>query len=193
MVIERYLHRMVVVSASVNPAGGGLAGRPDVDDSGLDGVLIAGDWVGPDGLVRGRLVGERRRGRRGRRRGSARRAEWLGREPTVSGAGRAERFTDERPRLVGLAYRMLGSRTDAEDVVQEAWMRYAAIAVEPDNPAAWLTTVTSRLALDRMKSAPVRRERYVGPWLPEPVRTRTDRRGRGGHRPHCPHGPRRPR
>jgi RNA polymerase sigma-70 factor (ECF subfamily) len=84
---------------------------------------------------------------------------------------RAERFTAERARLVGLAYRMLGSRTDAEDVVQEAWLRYAAAADEPDNPAAWLTTVTSRLALDRLRSAPVRREQYVGPWLPEPVRT----------------------
>lgn len=86
-------------------------------------------------------------------------------------ADRAERFTGERARLVGLAYRMLGSRTDAEDVVQEAWLRYAAAEVEPDNPAAWLTTVTSRLALDRLRSAPVRREQYVGPWLPEPVRT----------------------
>ena len=90
----------------------------------------------------------------------------------MSDTARADRFSDERPRLVGLAYRMLGSRTDAEDVVQEAWIRYAATAVEPDNPAAWLTTVTSRLALDRLRSAPVRRERYVGPWLPEPVRTR---------------------
>lgn len=84
---------------------------------------------------------------------------------------RARQFTAERPRLVGLAYRMLGSRTDAEDVVQEAWLRYAAADTEPDNPAAWLTTVTSRLALDRLRSAPVRREQYVGPWLPEPVRT----------------------
>jgi RNA polymerase sigma-70 factor, ECF subfamily len=86
---------------------------------------------------------------------------------------RTDRFTAERARLVGLAYRMLGSRTDAEDVVQEAWLRYAAAADadEPTNPAAWLTTVTSRLALDRLRSAPVRREQYVGPWLPEPVRT----------------------
>jgi RNA polymerase sigma-70 factor (ECF subfamily) len=85
---------------------------------------------------------------------------------------RTDRFVEERPRLVGLAYRMLGSRTDAEDVVQEAWLRYDAVVTEPDNPAAWLTTVTGRLALDRLRSAPVRRERYVGPWLPEPVRTR---------------------
>lgn len=67
---------------------------------------------------------------------------------------------------------MLGSRTDAEDVVQDAWLRYASVLEEPINPAARLTTVTSRLALDRMRSAPARRERYVGPWLPEPVRTR---------------------
>jgi RNA polymerase sigma-70 factor (ECF subfamily) len=104
----------------------------------------------------------------------------------MSDNARADRFSDERPRLVGLAYRMLGSRTDAEDVVQEAWIRYAATSVEPDNPAAWLTTVTSRLALDRLRSAPVRRERYVGPWLPEPVRTRygagsgSDEAGTGG-------------
>ena len=49
---------------------------------------------------------------------------------------------------------MIGSRTDAEDVVQEAWLRYDAAEAEPENPAAWLTTVTSRLALDRLKSAP---------------------------------------
>jgi RNA polymerase sigma-70 factor (ECF subfamily) len=94
--------------------------------------------------------------------------------PSAAGPGdeRARRFEQERPRLVGLAYRMLASRADAEDVVQEAWLRYGAARAEPDNPAAWLTTVTTRLALDRLKSAPVRRERYVGPWLPEPVRTR---------------------
>ena len=81
-----------------------------------------------------------------------------------------ERFDAERPRLVGLAYRILGSRLDAEDVVQEAWIRFQAAAPGSirDEPA-WLTTVVSRLALDHLRSARVRREHYVGPWLPEPV------------------------
>ena len=182
VVIERYLHRMVVVSASVTPTGGGLAGRPAVHDTGRRRRAGRRRLGRARRLARRRLAGERRRGRRGRRGGGPGRAERLGREPTVSDAARAERFTEERPRLVGLAYRMLGSRTDAEDVVQEAWIRYAAAAVEPDNPAAWLTTVTSRLALDRMRSAPVRRERYVGPVAaragPHPVRRRAGR-GRG--------------
>jgi RNA polymerase sigma-70 factor, ECF subfamily len=79
-------------------------------------------------------------------------------------------FELERPRLLGLAYRMLGSIADAEDVVQEAWLRWQLAdhsAIE--RPAAWLTTVTSRCCLDRMRMASRRREDYVGPWLPEPV------------------------
>jgi RNA polymerase sigma-70 factor, ECF subfamily len=81
-------------------------------------------------------------------------------------------FTAERPRLVGLAYRVLGSRVDAEDVVQEAWIRFQrADPATIDRPEAWLTTVVGRLALDQLKSARHRRETYVGPWLPEPVRT----------------------
>ena len=82
----------------------------------------------------------------------------------------AVRFDAERPRLVGLAYRILGSRLDAEDVVQEAWIRFeAADRSSIREEAAWLTTVVSRLALDHLRSARVRREQYVGPWLPEPV------------------------
>lgn len=83
-----------------------------------------------------------------------------------------ERFETERPRLVGLAYRILGSRIDAEDIVQEAWLRFER--ADPgtiDEPAAWLTTVVSRLALDQLRSARHRRESYVGPWLPDLVRT----------------------
>ena len=81
-----------------------------------------------------------------------------------------EVFEAERPRLLGLAYRSLGSYVDAEDVVQEAWLRASRTAlVDIDNPAAWLTTVTSRLALDRLRSLSRRREDYVGPWLPEPI------------------------
>ena len=79
-------------------------------------------------------------------------------------------LVDERPRLLGLAYRITGSRIDAEDVVQEAWERARRAGDdEVDRPSAWLTTVVSRLALDRLRAAQRRRENYVGPWLPEPV------------------------
>lgn len=81
-------------------------------------------------------------------------------------------FEAARPRLLGLAYRMLGTIGDAEDVVQEAWLRWdAADRTSIDVPDAWLTTVTTRLALDRLKSAQHRREQYPGPWLPEPLVT----------------------
>lgn len=79
-------------------------------------------------------------------------------------------FAAERPRLLGLAYRVLGTFGDAEDVVQEAWLRWSTSdqgAVE--RPAAFLTTVVTRLALDRVRSVARRREQYLGPWLPEPV------------------------
>jgi RNA polymerase sigma-70 factor (ECF subfamily) len=70
--------------------------------------------------------------------------------------------------LLGLAYRMLGSRSDAEDVVQDAYLRFAG-AREVQNPEAFLVTVVTRLCLDRLRSAKAQREIYVGPWLPEPV------------------------
>ena len=81
-----------------------------------------------------------------------------------------ELFEGQRRRLLGLAYRMVGSISDAEDIVSEAWARWCATdrdAVE--SPAAWLTTVTTRLCIDHLRSAHQRREAYVGPWLPEPV------------------------
>src|SRR5467141_4096552 len=73
-----------------------------------------------------------------------------------------------RGRLLGLAYRMLGSRSDADDVVQDAYIRFAG-AQGVHNPEAFLVTVVTRLCLDRLKSAKAQREIYVGPWLPEPV------------------------
>jgi len=73
-----------------------------------------------------------------------------------------------RGRLLGLAYRMLGSRSDAEDVVQDAYLRFAG-AQDVRNPEAFLVTIVTRLCLDRLKSAKAQREVYVGPWLPEPV------------------------
>lgn len=73
-----------------------------------------------------------------------------------------------RGRLLGLAYRMLGSRSDAEDVVQDAYLRFAG-AQDVHNAEAFLVTVVTRLCLDRLKSAKMQREVYIGPWLPEPV------------------------
>lgn len=79
-------------------------------------------------------------------------------------------FERERPGLTGLAYRLTGSRATAEDLVQDAWLRWQQVDQSAlDRPGAWLTTVTSRLALDYLKSARHQREAYVGPWLPEPV------------------------
>lgn len=76
----------------------------------------------------------------------------------------------ERPRLLGIAYRMTGSHSDAEDVVQEAMLRaHRAGLDEVESPAAYLTTITTRLAIDHLRSSRVRRETYVGPWLPEPI------------------------
>jgi RNA polymerase sigma-70 factor, ECF subfamily len=79
-------------------------------------------------------------------------------------------FEQERRRLFTLAYGFLGSRAEAEDIVQEAWLRWRNAPLdELRQPAAWLTTVTARLALDHLRSARVKREAYPGVWLPEPV------------------------
>src|SRR6188768_24097 len=82
----------------------------------------------------------------------------------------AEPFTSLRPRLFGIAYRMLGVRADAEDVVQDAWLRWrAADHSALQSAEAWLVTVVTRLAIDRLRAAKTEREAYVGTWLPEPV------------------------
>ena len=79
-------------------------------------------------------------------------------------------FEPQRKRLFGLAYRMLGSRAEAEDAVQDAYLRFqGADTGEVSEPAAYLSTIVTRLCLDRLKSAQKRREAYVGPWLPEPL------------------------
>ena len=81
-------------------------------------------------------------------------------------------FERVRNRLFGLAYRMLGSRADAEDVVQEAYIRWHQTSRDTvDNPEAWLVTTTSRLAIDRLRRLKVEREAYTGQWLPEPIVT----------------------
>ncbi|MDX3528264.1 RNA polymerase sigma-70 factor [Streptomyces sp. ID05-39B] len=84
-------------------------------------------------------------------------------------------FMAARPQLFGIAYRVLGSAVEAEDIVQEAWLRWQkADRADVQEPAAFLATVTARLAINLARSARVRRETYVGPWLPEPVDTSND-------------------
>src|SRR5580704_8853539 len=128
---------------------------------------------GAVGVALGRGDGQRPARRPARRRGARGRSHPPeGGVNPASGAGGLDTFEGERPRLTGLAYRITCSLADAEDVVQEAWIRWAARdAATVDNPAAWLTTVTSRLALDRLRAQRRRREVYVGPWLPDPVST----------------------
>ena len=84
-------------------------------------------------------------------------------------------FTRVRPRLFGIAYRMLSSATEAEDLVQEVWLRWQNYdRTTVTNPAAFLATTTTRLSINALQSARVRRETYIGPWLPEPVDTSAD-------------------
>ncbi|WP_282698250.1 RNA polymerase sigma-70 factor [Streptomyces sp. CC208A] len=96
----------------------------------------------------------------------------------------AREFTTHRGRLFGLAYRMLGSAEEAEDVVQDAYLRWSgAERAAITYPGAWLAKVVTHLCLNRLTSARVRRERYVGPWLPEPVLTDGGLLGEGGAGP----------
>ena len=80
-------------------------------------------------------------------------------------------FQQQRARLFSLAYRMLGSVTDAEDILQDAYLRFQPVPLrEIESPQGYLSTIVTRLCLNRLTSARARRETYVGPWLPEPVR-----------------------
>lgn len=79
-------------------------------------------------------------------------------------------FEQHRRRLWGLAYRMLGARDEADDIVQEAWLRWARAGGEDvRTPEAWLVTTTTRLCIDRLRELRAERESYTGPWLPEPL------------------------
>ncbi len=94
---------------------------------------------------------------------------------TVSDDVLAEQFAGHRAHLIGVAYRLTSTLTDAEDAVQEAWLRLSGLdqqrRAEIRDLRAWLTTVVGRICLDRLRSATAQRERYVGPWLPEPIVT----------------------
>lgn len=89
---------------------------------------------------------------------------------TLSAHTPADPFTTLRPRLFGIAYRMLGVRADAEDVLQDAWLRWSR--QDPtalQSAEAWLVTVVTRLSIDRLRALKTEREAYVGWWLPEPL------------------------
>jgi RNA polymerase sigma-70 factor (TIGR02957 family) len=90
-------------------------------------------------------------------------------------ATRVEAFEAHRPLLLSVAYQMLGSLTEAEDVVQEVWLRWDRIDQDAiEDARAFLVRVTTRLAIDRLRRLKARREAYVGPWLPEPILTEAD-------------------
>ncbi|MPZ24854.1 MAG: RNA polymerase sigma-70 factor [Dehalococcoidia bacterium] len=84
---------------------------------------------------------------------------------------RAEEFEQLRPLLFAIAYRILGSVSEAEDAVQETWLRYEASPTQPTSTKAFLSTVVTRISIDVLRSARVRREEYVGQWFPEPLLT----------------------
>ncbi|MFF7985533.1 RNA polymerase sigma-70 factor [Streptomyces sp. NPDC007901] len=84
---------------------------------------------------------------------------------------RTEEFQDLRPLLFSIAYRILGSVSEAEDAVQETWLRFEASPTEVRSPKAFLSAAVTRISIDVLRSARVRREAYVGPWFPEPLLT----------------------
>src|SRR5437870_11848500 len=93
---------------------------------------------------------------------------------SIEGSGVGETYEELRPLMFSIAYRMLGSVTDAEDIVQEAILRFHRESLEGtviESPKAYLSAITTRLSIDHLRSARVRRESYVGSWLPEPLVT----------------------
>ncbi len=82
---------------------------------------------------------------------------------------RAEEFEELRPLLFAIAYRILGSVSEAEDAVQESWLRFSASSTQPRSTKAYLSAVVTRISIDVLRSARLRREEYVGPWFPEPL------------------------
>jgi RNA polymerase sigma-70 factor, ECF subfamily len=86
-----------------------------------------------------------------------------------SSMNRLDQFTESRPLLFSVAYRMLGSVADAEDMVQETYVRWQMATEQVTSPKAYLTTMITRLCINHLESARVKREKYVGPWLPEPL------------------------
>jgi RNA polymerase sigma-70 factor (ECF subfamily) len=88
-----------------------------------------------------------------------------------AGVSRAAEFEELRPLLFAIAYRILGSVSEAEDAVQETWLRYQATPAQPTSAKAFLSATVTRISIDVLRSARVRREQYTGPWFPEPLVT----------------------
>jgi RNA polymerase sigma factor (sigma-70 family) len=88
---------------------------------------------------------------------------------TSAGVTRADEFEQLRPLLFAIAYRILSSVSEAEDAVQETWLRFEATATQPTSTRAFLSAVVTRISIDVLRSARVRREQYVGNWFPEPL------------------------
>jgi RNA polymerase sigma-70 factor (ECF subfamily) len=92
-------------------------------------------------------------------------------------------FEAQRPMLFGIAYRILASVADAEDILQETWLKWSSVDADSlDQPRAYLARTVTNLSINRLKSATVQRESYVGPWLPEPLVTADDAEPRAEHR-----------
>ncbi|KAA9143857.1 RNA polymerase sigma-70 factor [Microbacterium lushaniae] len=89
--------------------------------------------------------------------------------PDPVDASRLKEFEELRPLLFSIAYRMLGSVGEAEDAVQETWLRYQTSGTRPESPKAFLSSVVTRIAINELRSARARREQYVGEWFPEPL------------------------
>lgn len=89
---------------------------------------------------------------------------------STAAVSKLETFDKYRPRLFGIAYRMLGTRADAEEIVQDAYIRWHNADAKPiESAEAWLVTAVTRLSIDRLRKAYMQRETYIGPWLPEPI------------------------
>ena len=84
---------------------------------------------------------------------------------------RADEFEQLRPLLFSIAYRIVGSASEAEDAVQDTWLRYESSPTQPTSAKAFLSAVVTRVSIDVLRSARVRREKYVGQWFPEPLLT----------------------
>src|SRR5699024_6353465 len=150
---------------------GGVRGREATDASAeVDGPDAGRGTRGDHDDRRARLL--QREGQAGARLGAALPvvASGIQGRAEMSGAGvRTEEFEELRPLLFSIAYRILGSVTEAEDTVQETWLRWEASPTEPTSTKAFLSAVVTRISIDVLRSARVRREEYVGRWFPEPL------------------------